>query len=87
MLLVLLLVQASAWTKSISNVFALFEIYLNHEGKSIIESIHETYGILYQKGLNTSQAIEFIGQKMSDCEERTSIFHFIKWSTRGIIKR
>ena len=55
--------------------------------KSIIESIHETYRVLYQKGLNTSQAIEFIEQEMSACEERASILHFIKRSTRGIIKR
>ena len=51
----------------------------------IIQSIQDTYRILYKKGLNTTQAIEQIEAELSASKERDEIIVFAKESQRGII--
>ena len=45
------------------------------------------YRIIYNKGLNTSKALEFIEEEMAASDEREDILGFIRDSERGIIKR
>lgn len=49
-------------------------------------AIHEVYRAIYQRGLNISQAVEYINTYLSPSEERDLIVEFIKGSQRGIIK-
>ena len=42
---------------------------------------------IYNKGLNTSKALEFIEEEMAASDERDEIVCFIRESERGIIKR
>ncbi len=51
-----------------------------------IDNIHSIYRIIYQNGLNTSQAIEHIESEIDDSDEKKEIISFIKSSSRGIIK-
>ena len=51
-----------------------------------INGILEVYRTIYNKGLNTSQALEFVQQKLPPSLEKDSIVAFIKESKRGIIK-
>lgn len=51
-----------------------------------INMILEIYRIIYNKGLNTSQALEHIDQQLPSCDEKNLIVSFIKSSKRGIIK-
>jgi UDP-N-acetylglucosamine acyltransferase len=51
-----------------------------------INTILEIYRIIYNKGLNTSQALEYIEQNLPQCDEKDLIVSFIKTSKRGIIK-
>ncbi len=51
-----------------------------------INTILEIYRIIYNKGLNTSQALEYIEQHLPLCDEKNLIVSFIKSSKRGIIK-
>ena len=64
-------------------------IGLKRRGFSIeqINNISDIYRVLYNKGLNTSSAIDFIEENMPLTEERDEILSFIRESTRGIIKR
>ncbi|MBC7652350.1 MAG: acyl-[acyl-carrier-protein]--UDP-N-acetylglucosamine O-acyltransferase, partial [Deinococcales bacterium] len=41
----------------------------------------------YNKGLNTSQAIDFIEEELSASDERDEIITFIRESGRGIIRK
>lgn len=50
-----------------------------------IATIQNIYRILYQNGLNTTQAIEKIEAEIPASEERDTIVNFVKGSTRGII--
>ncbi|MBC7866566.1 MAG: acyl-ACP--UDP-N-acetylglucosamine O-acyltransferase [Gloeobacteraceae cyanobacterium ES-bin-316] len=51
-----------------------------------INAILEIYRTVYNKGLNTSQALDYIENKLPDCPEKTLIVSFITESKRGIIK-
>jgi UDP-N-acetylglucosamine acyltransferase len=51
-----------------------------------INSILEIYRNVYNKGLNTSQALEFIENQLPPSVEKDEILSFIKGSKRGIIK-
>lgn len=51
-----------------------------------INSIQEVYRILFNNGLNTTQAVNYIQANMIDMPYAKTIIDFIKASTRGIIK-
>ena len=51
-----------------------------------INQILEVYRNLYNKGFNTSQALETIENDLPDSPERNTILTFIKESKRGIVK-
>lgn len=51
-----------------------------------INSILEVYRTIYNKGLNTSQALEFVNQQLPPCKEKDTIVTFINESKRGIVK-
>lgn len=52
-----------------------------------INHILEIYRVVFNKGMNTSQALEFIEEEMPATDERDEIVTFIRDSQRGIIKR
>jgi UDP-N-acetylglucosamine acyltransferase len=52
-----------------------------------INHILEIYRVLYGKGLNISQAVEYLEEEISVSDERDEIIQFIRNSKRGIIKR
>ncbi|GMV78399.1 MAG: acyl-[acyl-carrier-protein]--UDP-N-acetylglucosamine O-acyltransferase [Chitinophagaceae bacterium] len=52
-----------------------------------INHILDIYRIIYNNGLNTSQAIDYIEQEIKASDERDEIIMFIRESGRGIIKR
>ncbi|MDE3235171.1 MAG: acyl-ACP--UDP-N-acetylglucosamine O-acyltransferase [Bacteroidota bacterium] len=52
-----------------------------------INHILDIYRIIYNKGFNTSQAIDFIEEELTASDERDEIVTFIRESGRGIIKR
>jgi len=52
-----------------------------------INHILEIYRVLYGKGLNISQAVEYLEEEFSVSDERDEIIQFIRNSKRGIIKR
>jgi UDP-N-acetylglucosamine acyltransferase len=64
-------------------------IGLKRRGFSIerINHILDIYRIIYNKGMNTSQAVEYIEEEMPATDERDEILTFIRESGRGIIKR
>lgn len=51
-----------------------------------IREVQDIYRYIYQKGLNTSQAIEIIEAEMPASAERDEILLFVKDSKRGIIR-
>ncbi len=51
-----------------------------------INAILEVYRTIYNKGLNTSQALNYVEQQLPPCTEKDAIVTFIKESKRGIIK-
>ena len=51
-----------------------------------IHTIQEVYRIVYNSGLNTTQALEHIEATMPKSTERDTIVAFIRNSTRGIVK-
>jgi len=51
-----------------------------------INSILEIYRNIYMRGLNISQATQFIEKELPDSEEKKEILQFIKESKRGILK-
>ena len=51
-----------------------------------IAEIHEIYRILYNRGLNVSQALEKIEQEVPHSPERDEIVGFIRNSKRGVIR-
>lgn len=51
-----------------------------------INEIMETYRIIYNKGFNTTQAVEYLEGMVETSPERQLILDFVKSSTLGIIK-
>jgi UDP-N-acetylglucosamine acyltransferase len=51
-----------------------------------INQILEIYRTIYQKGMNVSQALDFIEENLSHSKERDVIVNFIRGSKRGIIR-
>ena len=51
-----------------------------------IREIQDIYRYIYQKGLNTAQAVEIIEAEMPASPERDEILLFVKDSKRGIIR-
>ncbi len=51
-----------------------------------INSIQEIYRVIYQRGLNTTDALRQIDESFDDTEFKREIVAFIKESKRGIIK-
>lgn len=64
-------------------------IGLKRKGFSLarINQILDIYRIIYNKNLNTSQALHFIEEELPATDERDEIITFIRESGRGIIKR
>lgn len=54
--------------------------------KEQINNIQDIYRVLFQQGLNTSQALEFIRFNLVPSDEKERILSFVKKSGRGIIK-
>ena len=52
----------------------------------VIYEIQEIYRIIYQRGLNISDAMEFVEANLPASDERDTIILFIRNSKRGIIK-
>jgi UDP-N-acetylglucosamine acyltransferase len=52
-----------------------------------INQILDVYRCIYNKGMNTTQALEFIEEELPITDERDEILTFIRDSGRGIIKR
>ncbi|MBN1950358.1 MAG: acyl-ACP--UDP-N-acetylglucosamine O-acyltransferase [Bacteroidales bacterium] len=57
----------------------------NFTNEAIYE-IQEIYRIIYQRGLNISDAVEFVETNLPATDERDKIILFIRNSKRGIIK-
>lgn len=55
-------------------------------GQSTIQVIEEIYRILFIKGHNTTKALELIQDNIADCREKNDIVHFIKGSSKGIMR-
>ncbi|MBN1131911.1 MAG: acyl-ACP--UDP-N-acetylglucosamine O-acyltransferase [Bacteroidales bacterium] len=53
---------------------------------NIIYAIQDTYRIIYQKGLNISDAVDFVEATLPASNERDEIILFIRNSKRGIIR-
>ena len=51
-----------------------------------IHTIQEVYRLLYQNGMNTTQALDHIEATMPQSAERDMIVNFVKASTRGIVR-
>jgi UDP-N-acetylglucosamine acyltransferase len=51
-----------------------------------IYAIQEVYRIIYQRGLNISDALEFVLANLPASKERDEIVLFIKESKRGIVR-
>lgn len=51
-----------------------------------IDSIHNCFRLLYQKGLPVSKALEQIEAEIPDSDEKTLLTTFLKRSNRGVIK-
>jgi len=62
---------------------------LKRRGFSVhqINQILDIYRTVYNKGMNISQALEFIEEELPATDERDDIVTFIRESGRGIIKR
>lgn len=54
--------------------------------KHIMDHIREMYRLIYQNGLNTTQALEQIEQTVPESKERDYVLRFIRESKRGIIR-
>lgn len=54
--------------------------------KEQTDAIHDVLRVLYQRGLNTTQAIEYMKIYLEPSEEKEMIIDFIQNSKRGVIK-
>lgn len=52
-----------------------------------INGVLNIYRFIYNKGLNTTQALEYIEEELPASDERDEIITFVRNSGRGIIKR
>ncbi len=53
----------------------------------MINEIQEIYRVIYNKGMNNSQAIDYLQGNFKQSDERDEIIQFYESSKRGIIKR
>lgn len=51
-----------------------------------IHTIQELYRIIYNNGMNTTQALDYIDANMPATPERDAVISFIRKSTRGIVR-
>lgn len=51
-----------------------------------IHTIQEVYRLIYQNGMNTTQALDHIEATMPQTPERDIIVNFVRASTRGIVR-
>lgn len=51
-----------------------------------IHTIQEVYRLIYNNGLNTTQALDCIEANIPQCPERDIILDFVRNSTRGIVR-
>ncbi|MBR6493038.1 MAG: acyl-[Paludibacteraceae bacterium] len=51
-----------------------------------IHTIQEVYRLLYQGGMNTTQALDHIEATMPASPERDLIVDFVRKSTRGVVR-
>jgi UDP-N-acetylglucosamine acyltransferase len=54
--------------------------------KERIDEIHEIYRAIYQKGMNISQALDYVEEEFRSSPDRDYILKFIRKSERGIIR-
>jgi UDP-N-acetylglucosamine acyltransferase len=54
--------------------------------KERIDEIHEIYRSIYHKGMNFSQALEYVEKEFKSAPDRDYILEFIRKSERGIIR-
>ena len=54
--------------------------------KERIDEIHEIYRAIYQKGMNFSQALDYVEKEFKSSPDRDYIIDFIRKSERGIIR-
>jgi UDP-N-acetylglucosamine acyltransferase len=54
--------------------------------KERIDEIHEIYRAIYQKGMNISQALDYVEGEFKSSPDRDYILEFIRKSERGIIR-
>ena len=52
----------------------------------LIENIHNVYRIIYQSGLNVSEALEKVKKEIPSSPEIEYIIEFVQNSKRGIIR-
>ena len=60
--------------------------YVDEQTAEQIHTIQEVYRIIYNSGLNTTQALAKVEAEMPASPERDMIVNFVKASPRGIIK-
>ena len=51
-----------------------------------IHTIQDVYRIIYNNGMNTTQALDYIDANMPATPERDAVISFIRKSTRGIVR-
>lgn len=56
-------------------------------GMDKINHILDIYRVIYNNGMNTTQAVEYLEEEFAATDERDEIVQFIRDSQRGIIKR
>ena len=83
--------DALPFVKSVGNraeAYGINTVGLERNGftESAITSLKRAYRILFQSGLNTSQALERIETEIRDSEEVSYLVEFIRTSERGVIK-
>ena len=83
--------DALPYVKVVGNrakAFGINTIGLERKGipEDAIAALKRAYRILFQSGLNTSQATARIEQELSDHEECRYLLEFIRRSERGIVK-
>jgi UDP-N-acetylglucosamine acyltransferase len=54
--------------------------------KERIDEIHEIYRAIYQKGMNITQALDYVEKEFKSSPDRDYILEFIRKSERGIIR-
>jgi len=54
--------------------------------KERIDAIHNIYRVIYQNGMNVSQALDYIEKEIAPSPDREYILEFIRKSERGIIR-